>query len=132
MNDRLTNEEKVLQILNDKIKDAKTNSIHVYKSDFSPLDMVEADITRSLYLLQASNMLVITKSSPKNDLSMPWTIALNSTGVHYFENKSKKYKTERRDQIKTYIPISISMLALIKSSLPEIISTLKLLVQLLK
>lgn len=94
---------------------SRTNSIYIYKSDFSSLDMAETDITKSLYLLQTSDILTITKSSPKHDLSIPWIISLNSTGMHYFENKRKKYKVEKRDQIRTYIPIIISLFALVKS-----------------
>lgn len=129
---QLTNEEKVLQVLNDKNKESKTNSVYIYKSDFSSLNMTEAEVTRSIYLLQSEGLLTISKSSPRNDLSTPWIISLNSAGVYYFDNKSKKHRSDKRDKIRTYIPILISLIALIKSFWPGIISALKLLMQLLK
>lgn len=128
----LANEEKVLQILINKYNDSKTNSVYAYKSDFTSLNMTESEITRSIYLLQEDALLTIIKKSNGDDLSMPWMLSLKSAGVRYFDNKSKNAKTIRREWVRTYLPVTISFIALLKSFSSEITSLVKLIMQLLK
>lgn len=61
-----------------------------------------------------------------------WFIELKSAAIHYFENKKQKSAVVRREWVRTYIPITISSIALIKSFLPEITSLVKSIMQLLK
>ena len=53
-------------------------------------------------------------------------------GINYFADKKKNRTSNRRDWIKTYIPITISFIALLKSFDTEIIWLWKQLMQLLK
>lgn len=129
---KLNNEEKVLQVLLDKYQSSNTNQIYVYKSDFSSLNMDEKDIIRTLLLLHKDGLFSVVRKSAQNDLNVAWTIEFNSTGVHYFENQKKASTSNKREWVRTYMPITISLIALIKSFVPEIISVWQWLMQLLK
>ena len=93
-NKKLTNEEKVLQILINKCKnpDTKTNRMYVYKTDFDSLNITENDVVKSLFILNTDNAINIIKSPAQNDLSFAWIVELTSIGIHYFENKEEKEK----------------------------------------
>ena len=128
----LSDKETILQILQEKHKKSSSNKIYVYKNDFTSLSIKESDITRHLYILSEEGLFSIIKDSVQKDLSTPWIISFTSDGINYFADKKQNLISKRREWIKTYIPIAISSIALIKSFMPEITSIWKLIVQVLK
>lgn len=124
------NRDKVLDFL---INQNGNNNTSVFaKKDLGAVKLSEKQAVRALNSLETDGLLKIKKKSIHDDLSVPWYVELSSPGIHYFENKQENRKNNRRDWIKTYIPITISTIALIKSFLPEITLGMKLLLQLLK
>ena len=67
-----------------------------------------------------------------DNLNYAIDVTLLLDGNNYFDNKKEQSKSNRREWIKTYIPIIISLIALLKSFSTEITSILKLIMQLLK
>lgn len=67
-----------------------------------------------------------------NDLNYAVDVTVLKDGINYFADKKKNRTSNRRDWIKTYIPITISFIALLKSFDTEIIWLWKQLMQLLK
>lgn len=132
----MTDEEELINFLNNKYQNSKTNEVTISKNDCITIGMSEEKVSRIIHILQADGMLIIKRKSVHNDFSMCWTIEVNSSCVHYFENKKNDSISNRREWIRTYIPITLSFIALIKSFLPEIILVMeqlsKLLGQILK
>lgn len=56
----------------------------------------------------------------------------DNTGVKLDNYAKQELQTFRREQLRFWIPVFISIVALIKSFMPEIISGMKLIMQLLK
>lgn len=71
-------------------------------------------------------------SQNHNDLNYAVDITVLKDGVNYFADKKKNRTSNKRDWIKTYIPVTISFIALLKSFDTEIIWLWKQLMQLLK
>lgn len=119
-----------------KYESSKTNIVSVSKNDIGTINLTEQEIIQTLYLLQEDGYVSIKEKSVHDDLGRYWNVALKSSCIHYFENKKENKISRKRDWIKTYIPIIISLIALIKSYSPEIISIMerlsKLINQLLK
>lgn len=124
--------EQIIKFLIDKYNNGNTNEIAVSRKDCQILNIPESEISRILHTLQQDGLIIIKSKSVHNDFSMFWTIALKSSCINYFEIKSQKDKTNRREWVRTYVPITISFIALIKSFLPEIMLLMKLITQLLK
>ncbi len=132
----MTNEEILINFLINKFTDSKTNKVSISKNDLSQMSLTEQEVVKTIYLLQEENLLEIKERLVHDDLSRYWTVVLKSSCIHYFDNKKDKSVANRREWVRTYIPITISIVALIKSFLPEIILVMerlsKLLGQLLK
>mgnify|MGYP003540130153 FL=1 len=60
------------------------------------------------------------------------TIDLLEPILNYFENKKSKSKSNRREWVRTYLPITISGIALLKSFSPEIVALWEAILKLLK
>ena len=129
---KLTKEEIVIKCLNEKYKITNTNEIAISKNDCKSIGLEENEMSRILFTLQEDDFITIKRKSNHNDFSIYWSIILKSSCIHYFENKSQKIKINRREWIKTYIPIIISLIALIKSFSNELILLAKSIMQLLK
>jgi hypothetical protein len=71
-------------------------------------------------------------SQNHDDLNYAVDVTVLKDGINYFADKKKNRTSNRRDWIKTYIPITISFIALLKSFDTEIIWLWKQLMQLLK
>ena len=63
---------------------------------------------------------------------MAIAIDILSDGENYFKNKKNNKVNLRREWIRTYIPVTLSLIALLKSFQSEIISLVKLIMQSLK
>lgn len=128
----LTDKEKVLKILQKKHAETVGNNFYVYKNNFKDLTISEHQIVNILFEFQKTDMISIIKSSPQKDLSIPWLVSLMPKGIYYFEEKEKISIAARREWVRTYMPITISIISLIKSFWPELTSLMKSIMQLLK
>lgn len=128
----ISDKEKVITFLISKFKDSKNNEISISKNDIDIIKLTEQEIIQCLYLLQSDNLLIIKVKSIHDDFSRFWTVELNSSCIFYFENKKLNTVSNKREWVRTYIPISISLIALIRSFLPEITLLIRELLQLLK
>lgn len=111
--EKLSKEESVLKCILNKYNKSETNSILLYRDDISSLNLEEKEISRIVYLLQEDGLLTITKKSNRNDFSTCWTIALKSPGVRYFEVKEEQTLEKKKDNFRFWIPVIISVIALI-------------------
>ena len=114
---KVTNEEKVLQFLIDNNLKRKNNVAVINPHDVASIGLSEDDIIKSLYILQTDGCLVITRKSPQDEFDMYWEMNLTSKGRHYFEHKAEEKKEKRNKWIQFWIPVGISALALIISTL---------------
>ena len=129
---QLTDEEKVLEYLLNKHRESGSTVVNFSKNELSTLKMNEKDVTRYLSILHATGKINITNKSIHGDLSRFWTMELLDGGINYFKDKKAKQASNRREWVRSYIPITISIISLIKSFMPEITSLMKSIMQLLK
>lgn len=111
----LTTEEKLIVFLNDKFKASSSNKVSISRNDLPEIGLTEKDVIQSIHLLDTDELLNIVRKSVHDDLSMPCVLALKSSCVHYFENKKKNKTASRREWVRTYIPITLSTIAIILS-----------------
>lgn len=98
-----------------------------------PENIDDKKLIQILTYLEQVNFIKIKWISVHHDnLNCAIDITLLPDGSNYFNNKKEISKSNRREWIKTYIPIIISLIALVKSFETEIISIMKLVMQLLK
>lgn len=101
--------------------------------DTYPSKMSDDKLIPILNELESNGLINIKWFSPHHDNS---TYAIDITilpdGRNYFKNKKEKKKTNKREAIKTYIPIIISLVTLLKSFSPEITLLLKPIMKLMK
>ena len=125
-------QEQTLKYLLSMKKDLE-NKISVSKNNYSLENISENDFISYINYLEQCGLISIHWISPHHDnIIHTVNIKLLPDGINYFHNKKIKSKQNRRELIKTYIPIIISLIALLKSFQPEIISVMKLIMQLLK
>lgn len=93
----------------------------------------DKQIIKKLNEFENLGFVTIKWYSPNhNDLNYAVDVTVLKDGINYFADKKKNRTSNRRDWIKTYIPITISFIALLKSFDTEIIWLWKQLMQLLK
>lgn len=117
----ISDKEKIITFLIDEFENSKNNEVSISKNDLEKINLTEQQIVKILYLLQSDNLIKIKVKSVHDDFSRFWTVELNSSCVFYFEGKRTAKTNNRREWVRTYIPLIISSIALIKSFMPEII-----------
>lgn len=110
---KVTREDTIMMFILNEFHRSPTNEISIYKSDIKSLKISEQEIVRSLFVLSEDGIVTIKLKSQHNDFSIPWKLRLTSAGVHYFENKHEKKIEKRNKWIQFWIPVSISIAALI-------------------
>lgn len=121
---KLSTEEKVLDYIIKALNGKNTNQYHVYNTIVESIGVSEQEIIQSLYFLHSDNLIKIIKISPHNNFSCPCLIELTSSGFHYFDSKAEKSKEKRNNWIKFWIPVGISILALIISGITLLLKLL--------
>ena len=117
MHKQLTPEEHLIQFFITEFNNSKTNEISISKADLSNINLSEQEITRYIHLMQQEGLIEIKRKSTHNDFSISWQIALDSKCVHYFENKQTMQKQNRNNWIQFWIPVTISIAAIITAIL---------------
>lgn len=117
MKKQLTPEERLIKFFISEFNNSATNEISISKSDLPALNLSEQEASRYIHLLQKADLIQINRKSVHNDFSMSWNIVLDSDCVNYFENKEATRKDKRNNWIQFWIPVSLSIVAIISSIL---------------
>lgn len=101
--------------------------------DTYPADIEEQELIKILNTLEQNNFIKIKwYGVSRSDLNYAIDIFILPEGENYFENKKSLQISNRREWVRSYLPVTISFIALIKSFSPEIKSIWTLLMQLWK
>ena len=122
----MDNKEKIIQLLINKYYDSNSNPIKIDRNDICVLQIPEQEICKTLLTLSEDGVLIAKPRSPHKDFSLYWEITIKSECLEYFTNKKQAKIANKRDWIKTYIPIIISSLSLVISIAALVISIIKL------
>ena len=118
----MNNKEKVIQLLINEYNNSNSNPIKIDRTDIGILQIPEQEICKTLLTLSEDGVIIAKPRSPHKDFSLYWEITIKSECLEYFNNKI----ANKRDWIKTYIPIIISSLSLVISIAALVISIIKL------
>lgn len=113
--------EQVIRFLNKKVINSTSNIVSISQNDLKNINLSEREIIQVIYLLAEDKLIRIIDKSVHDDFSRYWNIALTSDCVDYFENKKIISIANRREWIKTYIPITLSISAIIISILSLVV-----------
>lgn len=106
----------ILHLISEYNKENITsNEIYFSQNDVKFIGLSEKEISKILLTLQEDGLLTVKTKSVHNDFSMPWKLALKSECIEYFEIKKNNNAINRREWIRTYIPITLSIIAIIIS-----------------
>lgn len=122
----MDNKEKVIQLLINEYNNSNSNPIQIDKNDIGVLQIPEKEIIKILNTLHEDGLIIAKPRSPHKDFSLYWEVTVKSECLEYFNNKKQVKIANKRDWIKTYIPIIISSLSLIISIVALVISIIKL------
>lgn len=122
----MNNKEEVIQLLIQKYNKSNSNQIKLDKRDISVLHIPEQEICKILFLLNDDGLIIAKPRSPHKDFSLYWDISIKTACLEYFENKKQSHITNKRDWVKTYIPIILSSLSLLISIAALIVSIIKI------
>lgn len=117
------NAEKVLKCIIKKSGGNLNEIIEISRRDFKDKEISKGLLTSICFQLNKEGY--ISRFSPNYDEEDYGRLLLSHNGYSYFDNK-------RTLSFKTWTPIIISLVALIKSFLPELTYLTKSIVQLLK
>lgn len=122
----MDNKEKIIQLLINKYYDSNSNPIKIDRTDIGILQIPEQEICKTLLTLSEDGVIIAKPRSPHKDFSLYWEITIKSECLEYFINKKQVKIANKRDWIKTYIPIITSSLSLVISIAALVISIIKL------
>lgn len=111
----ISDKEKVITFLINEFESSKNNEVSISKNDLEKINLPEQQIVKIFYLLQSDNLINIKTKSVHDDFSRFWVVELNSSCVFYFESKKISKTINRREWVRTYIPITLSIIAIIIS-----------------
>ena len=122
----MDNKEKIIQLLINKYYDSNSNPIKIDRTNIGILQIPEQEICKTLLTLSEDGVIIAKPRSPHKDFSLYWEITIKSECLEYFINKKQVKIANKRDWIKTYIPIITSSLSLVISIAALVISIIKL------
>ena len=118
----MNNREKIIKFLNKEQKRKKINPILIDKSDTQELKMSEEEIRSTLHTLADENFIRIEHKPIHEDFDRFWKIFIKEECIEYFDKKKTKKIENRRDWIRTYVPITLSIASIIISIIALIIA----------
>lgn len=112
--------ERVIKFLLTKEREYNNNklSVDVGRNSFANSeisDVGENEFINQISILETEGLIKVNFRTAHRDLKYFITIDLLEPILNYFESKKSKSKLSRREWIRTYLPITISALALLKS-----------------
>ena len=78
--------------------------------------------TKIFYTLHEDGLIIAKPRSPHKDFSLYWEITIKTECLEYFNNKKHAKTTNRRDWVRTYVPITLSVASIIISIIALIIA----------
>ena len=96
--------------------------MRIYKKDINTLQIPEKEVIKILNTLHEDKLIIAKPRSPHKDFSSYWDITVNTECLEYFNTKNRLKILNRRDIIKTYAPITLSIISTIISIIALIIS----------
>lgn len=120
--ENMNNKEKIIQFLINKYNDSNSNPIKIDRTDISILQIPEKEIIKILNTLHEDGLIIAKPRSPHKDFSLYWEITIKTECLEYFNNKKRAKTTNRRDWIRTYVPITLSFSSIIISIIALIIA----------
>ena len=118
----MNNKEKIIQFLINKYNDSNSNPIKIDRTDISILQIPEKEIIKILNTLHEDGLIIAKPRSPHKDFSLYWEITIKTECLEYFNNKKRAKTSNRRDWIRTYVPITLSFSSIIISIIALIIA----------
>ena len=118
----MNNKEKIIQFLINKYNDSNSNPIKIDRTDISILQIPEKEIIKIHNTLHEDGLIIAKPRSPHKDFSLYWEITIKTECLEYFNNKKRAKTTNRRDWIRTYVPITLSFSSIIISIIALIIA----------
>lgn len=118
----MTNDEKLIKFLNDKFKSANSNPVRINRHELPIIKLTEGETIQAIHSLAANNAIIIERISNDNDLSITCEVRLLQGCLSYFKTKRRFKITDRREWIRTYIPITLSAIAIVISIIAIIVS----------
>ena len=114
--------EKVIQYLLNMKREYTNNqlSIDISREIFFNsciASIGEEEFIKQLSILETDGLINVKFHSGRRDLSYGISIALYSDIINYFDNKRKQAKNTRDEWIKFWIPVSISIVAIVISAI---------------
>lgn len=122
----MDNKEKIIQLLINEYNNSHSNPIRISRNDIDLIQIDEHEAAQILCTLDADGLITAKHLSSRNDFSVFWEITVKTECLEYFKNKNHAKVLNRREWVRTYMPITISSLSLIISLLALIISIYKL------
>lgn len=117
----MNNKEKVIQLLINEFNSSNSNPIKIDRNDIGVLQIPEKEIIKILNTLHEDGLIIAKPKSPHKDFSLYWEITIRTECLEYFNNKKRAKTTNRRDWIRTYVPITLSIASIIISIIALII-----------
>ena len=118
MNKQPSNKEILIEYLLKEYEKSTSNEVLIYKSDLPDIPLAPGNIIKTIYLLKEDGLLTIVRRPTDDDFSIPWTVALKSPCIDYFENKELKHKEQKLtffNEIRAWITLAIALAAFIHS-----------------
>ena len=116
----MSTKERVIKFLLSKEREYSNNklSVDVARNSFANSeisDIGEDEFINQISILETEGLIKVNFRTAHRDLKYYITIDLLEPILNYFESKKSKSKLSRREWVRTYLPITISALALLKS-----------------
>lgn len=135
----MNSHEKVIQFLLNLERQNNDTIVIVSRNNITSLDLAEKEIMTILNELEKDGYIRFVQKSTHNDLSIFAKVDLLRPCREYFERKEAikaervhAKRVERNQWIQFWIPVGISLIALLKSFSAELVQLLKLITQWLR
>lgn len=107
------NKEVVLRLLINKNRSSTDSRVSITQNDIKNLELSVEEVKEALKFLSVDNCIRIIRIGNEEDFSTYWQLELTSMGIHYFEAKDNAKKEKLHKWIQFWIPVSISIAALL-------------------
>lgn len=122
----MDNKEKLIKFLISEYNNDRSDQIRISKDDIKKLNIPENIAIKILLSLQEDGLITAKPKSPHKDFSAFWDITINTKCLEYFNNKKQRKIINKREFVRTYIPIIISSIALAVSICSLLLNLYKL------
>ena len=128
--------EKVIRYLLSEKREYNNNklSVDIGRDSFANskiFNIGEDEFIKQISELETDGLIEVKFNAGHRDLKYGVSVVLHSGIINYFDDKKERNKNKRDEWIKFWIPVSISIIALLKSFSSEIIALWEVILKLL-